>query len=191
MSVLILSHDSILANALRSELKLEGIEAEIAESASERETRLILCDIDSVQSPSHAITITRSQSKKADFHRPFRTTELIADVVHRLTLQHSSNNAEAEIQIDKLFISENLVRLGNREIQLTATEASLLTLLASRPGIPFSREEIERAVWGKSGIGTNRCEVYIRYLRQKLEQPDAPKRILTVRGKGYMLSPLI
>ncbi len=188
MSVLILSSDKLLADALCLELKLAGIEAKIAESMDEMESRLVLCDLDSATPPPDAITLTADREKNADFHRPFLTSELVAAVRHRMAasgLTHPS--PQKELKADKLRISNGKALIGDREIPLSATEAALLSLLASRPNTPISREEIARTVWGEDCLDTNRCEVYIRYLREKLEQPDTPRRIITIRGIGYML----
>ena len=190
MSVLILSTDKILADAIGYELKLAGIQVSPAVAPGEEEEQLAICDLDSMPAPQNSVTITHDRAKTADFHRPFLMSELIDEVKRRLAERAAAAKAgdkAYKIKVDSLRITENCAWLGEKQIPLTATEAALLSLLASRPDTPFSREEIGRAVWGEDSLDTNRCEVYIRYLREKLELPDAPRRIITLRGKGYML----
>ena len=78
---------------------------------------------------------------------------------------------------------------GQRELQLTAREYALLLVLVERRGETVSREAILEEVWGQSeeqGNG-NVIEVYVRYLRRKLEEKGERRLIHTVRGMGYCL----
>lgn len=80
------------------------------------------------------------------------------------------------------------VTFGKHRVSLTKKEAALLALLFERRGIPVSREEALLAVWGAEAAGdTNVVDVYIRYLRQKLDERFDTRFIRTVRGKGYLL----
>jgi len=80
------------------------------------------------------------------------------------------------------------VRRGSRVIQLSNKEYQLLVFLMRSPNKVQSRLEILHGVWGESFYGDdNLLDVYIRYLRQKVESPDAPKLIHTVRGVGFMM----
>lgn len=73
-------------------------------------------------------------------------------------------------------------------IDLTSRERSLLLYLDSRRGSPVSREDAIRDVWGFEFTGeTNVVDVYIRYIRKKLDERFDAKFIVAVRGKGYML----
>lgn len=73
-------------------------------------------------------------------------------------------------------------------IDLTARERSLLLYLDSHRGTPVSREDAIRDVWGFDFTGeTNVVDVYIRYIRKKLDERFDAKFIVAVRGKGYML----
>jgi len=77
------------------------------------------------------------------------------------------------------------VRRGDREIELTRTEFSLLELLMSNVGLVLSRSQIYEKVWDYDfGPTSNSLEVYVGYLRRKLGEP---KLINTVRGVGYQL----
>jgi DNA-binding response OmpR family regulator len=81
------------------------------------------------------------------------------------------------------------VACGDRDVSLTAREFGLLEYLMRRDGSVASKSEILDHVWGIDFAGDpNVVEVYIGYLRRKLEQPGAVKLITTVRGAGYRLS---
>ncbi|MBQ4066629.1 MAG: winged helix-turn-helix domain-containing protein [Clostridia bacterium] len=73
----------------------------------------------------------------------------------------------------------------DRRISLTPREAQLFRLLLSRQGECVSRSEIDSALWGE-GVG-NCADVYVCYLRKKLEKIAGPGVLLSVRGRGYML----
>jgi OmpR family response regulator RpaB len=79
---------------------------------------------------------------------------------------------------------------GEQRIRLTGMEFSLLELLVSRSGEPFSRGEILKDVWGytpERHVDTRVVDVHISRLRSKLEQdPTNPELILTARGTGYL-----
>jgi two-component system response regulator MprA len=74
-------------------------------------------------------------------------------------------------------------------VELTLTEYKLLHLLMWHAGEVLDRHTILNQVWGYDFLGeTNIIEVYIRYLREKLEaSPSAPRLIQTIRGVGYMM----
>jgi DNA-binding response OmpR family regulator len=81
------------------------------------------------------------------------------------------------------------VRRGRREIALTAREYQLLLLLIRRAGEVVVRERILREIWDdQPGAASNVIEVYVRYLRQKLEEDGERRLIHTVRGQGYCLA---
>ncbi len=84
--------------------------------------------------------------------------------------------------------SRKVARAGN-EVSLTAREFALLEYLMRRDGNVASKSEILDHVWGMDFAGDpNVVEVYIGYLRRKLDQPDGEQMIKTVRGAGYRLS---
>jgi DNA-binding response OmpR family regulator len=81
------------------------------------------------------------------------------------------------------------VAYADNEVTLTAREFALLEYLMRRDGSVASKSEILDHVWGMDFAGDpNVVEVYIGYLRRKLEQPDSEQLIKTVRGAGYLLS---
>jgi two-component system response regulator MprA len=85
--------------------------------------------------------------------------------------------------------SRHEVRRGQRLVPLTAREYALLLLLIEHSGQVLSRDQILRQVWhDQQGAASNVIEVYVRYLRQKLEEQGEKRLIHTVRGQGYCLS---
>ncbi|QNI51877.1 two-component system response regulator RR class I (RRI)-CheY [Synechococcus sp. RS9915] len=80
------------------------------------------------------------------------------------------------------------VKRAGRSIQLSVKEYDLLNCLMRGSGRVLERQEIMRAVWGENFYGDdNLLDVYIRYLRKKVESKDAPTLIHTVRGVGFIL----
>ncbi len=123
--------------------------------------------------------------------KPFNFKELLARV--RVFLKRSSTievvNDEM-IQIDDLIIntSKKTVFRGNTKIELTAKEYSLLAYLAKNKGIVISRTDIAEKIWGlKFDTGTNYIDVYINYLRRKIDYGFSNKLIHTRVGLGYVL----
>lgn len=91
----------------------------------------------------------------------------------------------ADLQID--FDAREVKRAGN-PIQLTAKEYALLEYLARNAGRVRSRLEIAEAVWGLDfETGTNFIDVYINYLRNKIDKPFDKKLVQTITGFGYVL----
>ncbi|MGW3987696.1 response regulator transcription factor [Streptomyces sp. NPDC004830] len=77
---------------------------------------------------------------------------------------------------------------GSRELELTRTEFELLELLVRNADIVLDHSTIYDRIWGYDfGPGSKNLAVYVGYLRRKLDQPDAPQLIHTVRGVGYVL----
>jgi len=80
------------------------------------------------------------------------------------------------------------VQRGDQTIQLSNKEYQLLVFLMQSPNKVHARADILHAVWGDDFYGDdNLLDVYIRYLRQKIEAPHLPKLIHTVRGVGFMV----
>jgi len=89
----------------------------------------------------------------------------------------------------QLNVGTHEVTRAGRPIDLTATEYNLLHLFMSHPRQVLDRQTILNRVWGYDFLGeTNIIEVYVRYLREKIEDsPSTPRLIQTVRGVGYVL----
>jgi DNA-binding response OmpR family regulator len=118
-----------------------------------------------------------------------------SDLLTRLRL-HRRLLAKGQPPADRLSLadlsvvpSRHEVRRGQRQVALTAREYALLLLLIEHRGQVLSREQILRQVWhDQQGAASNVIEVYVRYLRQKLEREGEKRLIHTVRGQGYCLS---
>lgn len=121
--------------------------------------------------------------------KPFSYDELIARV--RALLRRSAMRADqAMIRVSDLSIDPFTrdVRRGTREITLTQKEYALLEFLARHAGMPVSREQISQQVWKQDfDPTTNIVDVYINYLRKKVDQEGEPPLVHTVRGVGYVL----
>jgi two-component system response regulator MprA len=120
--------------------------------------------------------------------KPFALKELVARI--RALLRRMDPGAEPAVEFDDLRLNRETrqVHRGEREIQLSRTEFSLLELFMRDAGIVLSRTEIYEKVWGYDfGPRSNALGVYIGYLRRKLEAAGEPRLIHTVRGFGYVL----
>lgn len=120
--------------------------------------------------------------------KPFAFAELLLRVkalLRRGPVNRSSVVRVADLEIDRL--SQN-VRRGGKKIELTAKEYSLLEYLATNPGRVFTRTMIIEHVWDQSFQGlTNIVDVYVRHLREKVDDAFPVKLLRTVRGVGYSL----
>lgn len=120
--------------------------------------------------------------------KPFAFEELLARlraVLRRSAVQQGTVLSCADLTLDPLT---RKVRRGDADIALTAREFSLLRFLLEHEGEVVSRTRIVQAVWDHDfETFSNVVEVYIRYLRTKVDEPFATKLIHTVRGVGYVL----
>jgi DNA-binding response OmpR family regulator len=121
--------------------------------------------------------------------KPFDYDELLARV--RAQLRRSTLQADQTlIRVGDLTIDPFArdVRRGTREIVLTQKEYALLEYLARHAGHPVTREQISRQVWKQEfDPTTNIVDVYINYVRKKVDVPGEAPLVHTVRGVGYML----
>lgn len=120
--------------------------------------------------------------------KPFAFDELLARV-RALLRRRQPREREALRFVDlTLDTASREVRRGNDAIQLTAQEFDLLELFLRHPRQVLKRDFIYDRVWGYDFEGeSNVIEVYVRYLRAKLEVEGKPRLIHTVRGVGYVL----
>lgn len=119
--------------------------------------------------------------------KPFRVAELLARVRAILRRRHIDDPI---VQVADLVVDTagRRVKRGGKVVYLSATEYALLELLAKNAGRPVSKTEILERVWDEHGYrDSNLVEVYINYLRNKLERSGASRLIHTVRGKGYQI----
>ena len=121
--------------------------------------------------------------------KPFSTAELVARV--RALLRRARDLAVGprrrfgDLTLDA---STHEVHRGERPLALTRREFDLLALLMDNPGAVMPRERLLTDAWGfSSTVETNCVDVYVGYLRRKLEEAGEPRLIHTVRGVGYVL----
>ena len=120
--------------------------------------------------------------------KPFSIEELLARVRAHLRRTQEPNPDVLKFADLSLNRSTREVLRGDRSIELTAKEFDLLEYLLAHPRQVLTRDQILEKVWGYDFMGdSNIIEVYIRYLRLKLETDTTPKLIHTVRGVGYSL----
>lgn len=128
--------------------------------------------------------------------KPFAIEELLARIralLRRIKIENTITKKEdnnllvfKDLMIDK---DDSIVRRGNEVINLTKREYDLLLILMENIGIPLARDILLEKVWGfDSGAGTNVVDVYIRYLRNKIDRPNTTSYIQTVRGIGYTIN---
>ena len=124
--------------------------------------------------------------------KPFALPELLARVRALTRRPHTEQPAGAAIRAGDVALdtSRHVVRLRGEKVDLTAKEFALLATLMQRPGQVFSRSVLLDTVWGVPGeVNTNVVELYISYLRRKLDREGEPSHIRTVRGVGYTFEP--
>ena len=120
--------------------------------------------------------------------KPFALEELLARVQVLFRRRYDQVSSVIEVGDLKIDTVTQTVRRADTAIELTKREYSLLIFLAVRTGQVVSRSDIWENVYEfESDAHSNVIDVYIRYLRQKLERPDWPRLIHTRRGFGYVL----
>ncbi len=119
--------------------------------------------------------------------KPFAIEELLARI--RVTLR-KNRLEQGVMKIGRLCLdpARHIVRVDDAELGLTKREFDLLHLLMENKGIVLTRDVLLQRVWGYDYQGeTNTVDVYIRFLRQKIDEAFDVKYIHTVRGVGYVL----
>ena len=120
--------------------------------------------------------------------KPFDLDELLARI--RVMTRRRSGQQTSIIEIGDLCIdtASQQVRRGERSIELSAREYSILKYMAANQGRVLSREQIEDHVWNFDYEGgSNVVDVYISYLRKKIDAPGEEKLIHTAWGRGWVL----
>lgn len=120
--------------------------------------------------------------------KPFALEELVARLkalLRRRGPQDAGRQSFADLSVD---LGTREAYRGRRLLQLTAREFDLLATFLRNPRQVLSRDQLLEEVWGfESGIDTHVLEVYVGYLRQKLEEQGEGRLIHTLRGVGYVL----
>lgn len=126
--------------------------------------------------------------------KPFAIEELLARIralLRRIDIEEEQRKVKQTTVTyrDLVIEKENrIVRRGNEQIELTKREYELLLILMENINVVLSREVLLNKVWGyKSEVETNVVDVYIRYLRNKIDVPGKESYIQTVRGTGYVM----
>jgi DNA-binding response OmpR family regulator len=122
--------------------------------------------------------------------KPFALDELAARV--RVLVRRRFGKKDAVIRVGDLEVdtATRTARRAGEELNLTSREFALLELLAMRAGQMVSRSDIWEQLYDfNEDVESNVVDVFISYLRKKLERPDLPKLIHTRRGEGYILQP--
>lgn len=120
--------------------------------------------------------------------KPFSVEELLARI--RAHLRRNQDEDPDILQFSDLSLNRSTreVYRGDRFIELTAKEFDLLEYLLSHPRQVLTRDQILEKVWGYDFMGdSNIIEVYVRYLRLKLEANNESRLVQTVRSVGYVL----
>ncbi|MFF0386306.1 response regulator transcription factor [Streptomyces sp. NPDC004673] len=128
--------------------------------------------------------------------KPFELDELFARIRALLRRSSYAGSVSAEAREDEALTFGDLrmnlatreVRRGERPVELTRTEFTLLEMFLAHPRQVLTREQILKAVWGFDfEPSSNSLDVYVMYLRRKTEAGGEPRLVHTVRGVGYVL----
>ncbi len=122
--------------------------------------------------------------------KPFEFKEFLARI--RALLRRDRAEKEAVLKVADLTLSliTHKVTRGGKEIELTSKEYALLEYFMRNPGKVLTRTMISEHVWDYHFDSmTNVIDVYVNYLRKKIDKDFEPKLIHTIRGVGYILSP--
>ena len=211
--VLVVDDDAKIAAALRRALIYEGYQVEVAPDglialARARDRMPDLAILDIMMPGIDGLEVTRRLRAEGDVPillltakdgmadrvkgldsgaddylvKPFAYEELLARVralLRRRALRY------ADVVMD---LATREVRRADQLITTTAKEFDLLQHFMRNPGQVLRREQLLDAVWGFDfGASSNVVDVYVGYLRQKLEQGGRPRLLQTVRGVGYIL----
>ena len=213
-TVYIVSDDAVFARMLELELLDAGVNARRADGIAQCAASLAVIDSETVLryggdrwelSADTRIEFgfgdTPALRCAAYFQRPFPMDDFVCRVKALLGYAEAKEKAplfdgseQDPTVAEKTGLVYDAVNnaffYSGEPITLTETEHALLSLLYEKRGETVTREEILRRVWGRDGESdskTNLTDVYIRYLRGKLDDRFSVKLILAVRGKGYVL----
>ena len=120
--------------------------------------------------------------------KPFAFEELLARI--RVMLRKPADAPKTCYSVGDLevHLDTHEVYRGGKQITLSGKEFSLLRYMVQNPGIVLSRDKLEQHIWNYDFTGgSNVIDVYIRYLRKKIDEGHDKKLIHTVRGAGYVL----
>ena len=119
--------------------------------------------------------------------KPFSFEELLARI--RALLRRKSGRDSLIVRYRDMTLDplNRKLSIGPNDVELTDKEYMIMELLVKNSDRPVSRREVAEFVWQESGDSTNIVDVYINFLRKKIESISRKKYIHTVRGTGYIL----
>jgi DNA-binding response OmpR family regulator len=128
--------------------------------------------------------------------KPFSMNELVSrirTILRRRELDRIAAGGIRQVGDIRVDLARHQVSVAGEAVHLTRSEFLLLALLAQEPERVFSRHEIMEHLWQSTYVGDERaCDIHISNLRRKLERdPRNPERLVTVRGVGYTLVPIV
>ena len=128
--------------------------------------------------------------------KPFSVAELISRVraiLRRREFDRIAAGGVQQVGDIRIDFARHQVAIAGEPVHLTRSEFRLLLLLAKEPQRVFSRREIMEHLWQSPYVGDERaCDIHVSNLRRKIEaDPRNPERLLTVRGVGYTLVPIV
>ena len=175
--VAVISDDAVFARMLSLELSFRGYSI-----SDEKNAELLIIDADTYgEKTSHlpSVYFGRAERDRDSFLcRPFEMSELF-----QLVESAFSEDDEDEPRI----IDRGKVSVAGEIVTLSAAETSLFELLFDERGTPVSRERIAKEIFPEAADASKVADVYICYLRKKIDERLGRPFIVTVRGKGYMI----
>jgi two-component system response regulator MprA len=126
--------------------------------------------------------------------KPFHVEELLARLEALIRRGRGTTEPAVETRVRRgdvlLDLEARRCWRGSREVELSPREFDVLEYLVQNAGTALSREQMVERVWGGEVTeGSNPVDVYVGYLRRKLEADGEPRVIRTVRGRGFMFAP--
>jgi DNA-binding response OmpR family regulator len=127
--------------------------------------------------------------------KPFSMAELMSRVravLRRRELDRGTRGTSIRVGDLELDLARHDVRVGGTGVRLTPSEFKVLALLADQPDRVFSRREIMQHLWESEYVGDQRaCDIHVSNIRRKIEEDATlPRRLVTVRGVGYKVTPV-
>ena len=196
-NILILCEDATFARMLELELSSMHFSVAMNAAPNARENDLILVDLDSASIPQKVGESTRIVGFTRHFevsgldarrrcsmilHRPFQMRVLREEVAHLEASEHREQKGDTNALA--LSLNVNTLTLGEATVTLRPKESAVMSCLLANRGSAVSREMLSAFI-GESA--TNKTDVYVCYLRRKIETVTERAIIKTVRNKGYQI----